>query len=39
MKALVARVKGLLLSPRTEWDAIAKEEVPSRSSPWSRSRL
>lgn len=30
MKALVARVKGLLLSPRTEWDAIAKEDIPLR---------
>jgi hypothetical protein len=30
MKALVARVKGLLLSPRTEWDVIAKEEIPAR---------
>ncbi|HEY7798441.1 MAG TPA: Yip1 family protein [Hyphomonadaceae bacterium] len=30
MKALVARVKGLLLSPRTEWDAIAREEIPLR---------
>jgi len=30
MKALVARVRGLLLSPRTEWDAIAKEEIPLR---------
>jgi hypothetical protein len=30
MKALVARVKGLLLSPRTEWDAIAAEETPPR---------
>lgn len=30
MKAVVARVKGLLLSPRTEWEAVVAEEVPLR---------
>ncbi len=30
MKALLARVRGLLLTPRTEWDVIAREEIPLR---------